>query len=72
MFTKCEALEVQAVQALQEDNKLSFGDAVKGAPEYAKKHLQNLHLELGMHKYPPQSHVYLQGQQTELLCHGIG
>lgn len=63
VFTKCEALELQAIKILQKE-KLSYGDAVEGAPEYAKKHLWNAHLDLEKHKYPPQGHVYLKGQPT--------
>lgn len=61
VFTKCEALELKAIEILQQE-QLSFDDAAKGAPEYAKKHLWNAHLILENHKYPPQGHVYLKGQ----------
>ncbi|KAF9462707.1 hypothetical protein BDZ94DRAFT_1165301 [Collybia nuda] len=60
VFTKCEALELQAIEALQEKQKLSYLNAVQEAPKYAMKHLWNAHLELEKCKYPPQSHIYLQ------------
>lgn len=60
VFTKCEALELQAIETLEE--KLSYSEAVERAPEYAKKYLWNTHLELEKYKYPPQGHVYLKGQ----------
>lgn len=62
VFTKCEALELQAIDTLEQDMNLSYGEAVKQAPAYANKYLHNTHLELEKERYPPLDHVYLQGQ----------
>lgn len=62
MFTKCEALELTAIEVLQEEKKLSFREAVNGAAKYAQEHLWNAHHELEKYKYHPQGHVYLQGK----------
>jgi hypothetical protein len=62
VFTKCEALELSAIRTLQKEKQLSYNDAVLKAPEYAQEHLRNAHLELEDEKYPPQGHVYLQGE----------
>ncbi|KAF9460892.1 GTP-binding protein [Collybia nuda] len=59
VFTKCEALEHEAVNVLEEQG-YSFKDAVKGSADYAKKHLQTAHLKLQNYKYQPQGYVYLQ------------
>lgn len=68
VFTKCEALELEAIRILEKEQKCSYGEAVRGAPEYAKKNLWNAHQELEKHKYPPHGHVYLQGQQLSGHC----
>ncbi|KAF9462716.1 hypothetical protein BDZ94DRAFT_704335 [Collybia nuda] len=60
VFTKCEGLELQAIEELQNSQQLSYLDALHGAPEYAKKYLQNTHQVLKQYKYAPQGHVYLQ------------
>ncbi|KAF9459979.1 hypothetical protein BDZ94DRAFT_1284167 [Collybia nuda] len=60
VFTKCEALETIAVDILENQEELTYHDAVMGAPEYAKNNLQNIHLDLARYKYPPQGYVYLQ------------
>ncbi|KAF9463939.1 hypothetical protein BDZ94DRAFT_1257798 [Collybia nuda] len=44
---------------LKEQNFI-YGDAVNQAPEYVKKHLQNIHLDLEQYKYPPKGHVYIR------------
>ncbi|KAF9461184.1 hypothetical protein BDZ94DRAFT_1196695 [Collybia nuda] len=59
VFTKCEALEHEAVNILEEQGH-SFKDAVKGSANYAKKHLQIAHIKLQNYKYQPKGHVYLQ------------
>ncbi|KAF9460676.1 hypothetical protein BDZ94DRAFT_1169286 [Collybia nuda] len=63
IFTKCEALELTAIEILQGEENISFRDAAKRAPEYAKKNLWNAHLELEKQKFSPQGHVYLQEMQ---------
>lgn len=62
VFTKSEALELVAIEILQEKKQLSFDDAAKGAADYAKEHLQNAHLKLEKYRYHPQGHVYLRGK----------
>lgn len=61
VFTKCEALQVKAIEAL-EDQGYDFDEAVENAQKYAEEHLWNVHLILEAMKYPPRGHVYLQGK----------
>ncbi|KAF9459243.1 hypothetical protein BDZ94DRAFT_1199801 [Collybia nuda] len=63
IFTKSEALELNAVNILQEQKGLDFKGAVKEAADYAKEYLQMTHLILEKYKYPPKGHVYLQGME---------
>ncbi|KAF9457306.1 hypothetical protein BDZ94DRAFT_1292467 [Collybia nuda] len=63
VFTKCEILELTAIEILEGEKKLTYHDAVKGASEYAKKNLQTIHLDLAKHRYPPRGHVYLQDME---------
>ncbi|KAF9458884.1 GTP-binding protein [Collybia nuda] len=59
VFTKCEALEYEAVNVLEEQGH-NFNDAAKGSVDYAKEHLQTAHLKLQSYKYQPKGYVYLQ------------
>lgn len=61
MFTKCEALQVKAIEAL-EDKGYDYDDAVENAEKYANENLRNFHVTLESMAYPPKGHVYLQGQ----------
>jgi hypothetical protein len=62
VFTKCEALEVKAINALQQQG-VSFDDAMARAPEDAKHLLEKIHQKLKDQKFPPKGHVALQGKQ---------
>jgi hypothetical protein len=62
MFAKCEALEVKAIIALEQKG-VSFNDAVAQAPKHAEKMLETVHQKLKEKKFPPNGHVYLQGEQ---------
>jgi hypothetical protein len=61
VFTKSEALEIKAISML-EKNGFSYNDAILNAPQHARENLQNAHLALLKEKYPPQGHIYVQGQ----------
>lgn len=63
IFTKCEALEVKAIMALEEKGE-SYNKAVEKAPTYIEENLKNTHLYLESQRYPPQGHVYLQGMYS--------
>lgn len=62
VFTKCEALEVKAIMALEERGE-SYERAIEQAPKYIEENLKNTHLHLQDQQYPPKGHVYLQGVQ---------
>ncbi|KAF9457583.1 hypothetical protein BDZ94DRAFT_1175201 [Collybia nuda] len=59
VFTKCEALEVKAIIALQ-DEGYDFDEAIERAPKYVEEKLKNVHKILEAMQYPPRGHVYLQ------------
>lgn len=60
VYTKCEAVEVKAIMALEEQGE-SYESATQKAPKYTEELLKNIHQQLQALKYPPQGHVYLQG-----------
>ncbi|KAF9457587.1 hypothetical protein BDZ94DRAFT_1175227 [Collybia nuda] len=59
VFTKCEALESVAIEAL-EDAGHTFDEAIEQAPKYVEENFKNTHKEFEAMKYPPRGHVYLQ------------
>lgn len=61
VFTKCEALEVKAVEDLEEKG-YDYDWAVENAQKYADENLKTIHMTLKEKQYPPKGHVYLQGK----------
>jgi hypothetical protein len=61
VFTKCEALEIKAINDLEEKG-FSFDDAMKDAPDVVKKTLKAYFQILEKEKFPPKGHVYFQGE----------
>ncbi|KAF9457811.1 hypothetical protein BDZ94DRAFT_1313820 [Collybia nuda] len=59
VFTKCEALELKAIIAL-EDEGCDFDETAVKAPMYVEEKLKTTHKILEAMKYPPKGHVYLQ------------
>ncbi|KAF9465740.1 hypothetical protein BDZ94DRAFT_1306800 [Collybia nuda] len=71
VFTKCEALELKAIAAL-EDEGFDFDEAVEKVPIYVEEKLKKVHKVLEEMEYPPRGHVYLQElDKPDVACEDL-
>ncbi|KAF9465380.1 hypothetical protein BDZ94DRAFT_1307246 [Collybia nuda] len=59
VFTKCEALELKAIQTLEEAG-CDFDEAMQNTHKYIEEHMKNIQGMFEKMVYPPKGYVFLQ------------